>query len=266
MPNLPSSAVTRSALDFIKSGLRLVGALRSGINLDGGESADCLLVLNDMMDAFNSERAMIFTTGPLLNDQNGVPFTLIASQQAYTVGNALGTENLLTPRPPRLDRVSIMYSASQQTPIELPMDMYDDVQWQGIANKSTPSILPQVCYNDKGFPDMTLKFWPVPTQANPIVLYIWQALTQFPDLQTKFSFPPGYAEAIRFNLAQRFAAEFPCDLQKLPVVMKMASEAKDRLISFNSTSKEMVCDEALVGSYGKMGNIFTSSANRSQRY
>ena len=37
--------------------------------------------------------------------------------------------------------------------------MYDDVQWQGVSNKSSPSILPQVCFVDASnavFPDMVL--------------------------------------------------------------------------------------------------------------
>jgi hypothetical protein len=138
-----------------------------------------------------------------------------------------------------------------------------DVKWQGIANKSVTSLLPQVCYVEENFPDMKVSFWPIPTQANPVVLYPWAALAQFPDLQTPFSFPPGYARAIRYNLAVDLAAEFPCDLTKLQVVMKIAMQAKADIMSLNMKAKEAVCDEALVGSYGKMGNIFTGSSNRS---
>ena len=266
MPNLgPSNTLSRSAGDFIRSSLRLVGSLRSGQNLSGAELTDSQQVLNDLLDSWSADRTTVFVVPRITLDQNQNTLTLIANQQTYTLGNALGNENFLLARPPKLERVSIMYSASQQTPVELPMDMYDDVEWQGVSNKSTSSLLPQVCYVEEDFPDMQLSFWPVPTQANPVVLYSWAALQQFPDLTSPFSFPPGYARAIRYNLAIDLAAEFPCDMTKLPVVQKNAQQALALIRSVNLKAKVAVCDEAIVGSYGKMGNIYTGTANRSLR-
>lgn len=267
MPNLsPTNTQARSASDFIKSSLRLVGSLRSGQNLTGAELKDCQQVLNDLLDAWSARRTTVFVVPRVTVDQNQNTLMLVANQQTYTLGNATGNENLLLTRPARLERVSIMYAASQSTPVELPMDMYDDVLWQGIANKSTPSLLPQVCYVEPNFPDMNLSFWPIPTQANPIVLYPWATLTQFPDLTTPFSFPPAYARALRYNLAVDLAAEFPCDMQKLQLVVKIAAQSKADVESINSPIKEAFCDEALLGGVGGRGNIFTSTGNRSHRY
>lgn len=270
MPVLnPSQTLALSATDFIKSALRLVGALRSGLNLTNDELNDSKLVLNSMLDAFSIERTQIPAVTIQTVDQAQVPLALVANQQAYKLGNVLGTEDFLLPRPSRLERVSILYSASQQTPVELPMEMYDDVAWQGISNKSTPSLLPQGCFVDESsavFPDMVLSFWPVPTQANPVILYLWGLLQQFADLNAKFLFPPGYAEMLRYQLAVRLAAEFPCDLQKFQIVQKLAGDAKARIAGINVRPKEATCDEALLGSDGIMGNIFTGTANRSHRY
>lgn len=270
MPVLvPSNTLARSATQFIMSGLRLVGALRSGLNLSAAELTDCQTVLNDMLDAFSVERVNIPAVTLQTLDQNQKTLTLIPNQQAYTLGNANENENFLLARPSRLERVSIMYSASQSTPVELPLEMYDDVQWQGISNKSVTSILPQGCFVDDSnavFPDMVLYFWPVPTQANPVVLYLWTVLQLFPDLTSNFFFPPAYAEMLRYNLAVRLAAEFPCDLKKFEIVQKLASDSKARVAGINVRPKEAVCDEAITGSYGKMGNIFTGASNRSQRY
>lgn len=266
MPNLaPVNTISRSATDFIKSSLRLVGSLRSGQNLSGDELKDCQQVLNDMLDSWSTDRTTIFVVPRTTLDQNQVALTLKANQATYLLGNSTGNEDFLLARPPRLERVSIMYSASQQTPVELGMEMYDDVKWQSVANKSTPSLLPQVCYVEEGFPDMSLTFWPVPTQANPVVLYLWSALMQFADLTAQFSFPPGYARAIRYNLAVDLAAEFPCDMTKLPLVQAIAAQSKKAIKALNVKAKEAVCDEALVGSDGRMGNIYTSTASRSLR-
>jgi hypothetical protein len=270
MPALnPVQTIALSATDFIKSALRLVGALRSGLALSNDELNDCKMVLNSMLDAFSIERIEIPAITVQTLDQNQVALSLKPNQASYKLGNVLTTEDFLLPRPSRIERVSIMYSASQQTPVELPMEMLDDVGWQGITNKSTPSLLPQVCFVDASnavFPDMVLYFWPVPTQANPVIIYLWTLLQQFSDLTSQVLFPPGYAEMLRYQLAVRLAAEFPCDLQKLPIVTKLAAEAKERIAGINLFAKTAVCDEAIVGSYGKMGNIFTGTANRSLKY
>jgi hypothetical protein len=270
MPVLSSAAtLTRSATDFIKSALRLVGALRSGLGLTNDELNDCKTVLNDLLDSWSAERVMIPAVTIQTLDQNQVALTLKANQQAYKLGNVLGTEDFLLPRPSRLERVSIMYSASQSTPVELPMEMVDDVGWQGVTNKSTPSLLPQLCFADSSnavFPDMVLYFWPVPTQANPVILYLWTVLQLFPDLTSQFLFPPSYARALRYNLAIDLAAEFPCDMTKLPLVQKIAMQAKAVISGMNAIPKEATCDEAIVGSYVNMGNIFTGTANRSLKH
>lgn len=262
----PSGVLQRSAQDLIKSALRLVGALRSGQNLAGDELNDCLLVLNDMMDAFSAERIVIPAVFPLKLDQNQVPFTLIPSQASYTLGNANQNENFLTGRPSRIERVSILYNASQSTPVELPLIMHDDVTWQGVPNKSVTSILPQECFVDESlnvFPDMVIYFYPIPTQANQVIFYIWSVLTLFPDPVSKFFFPPAYSEMLRYQLAVRLAAEFPCDLQKFQIVSKLAGDAKSRVAGINVRARVATSDPALIGSYSKMGNIFSGSANRS---
>jgi hypothetical protein len=270
MPNLsPVSTLSRSAQDFIKSALRLVGALRSGLGLSNDELTDCKTVLNDMLDAFSAERIMIPAVTVQKLDQNQKPLMLQAGKGSYTLGNLNQNEDFLLTRPSRVERVSILYSASQSTPDELPMEMVDDVGWQGVSNKTTTSLLPEVCFPDESnavFPDTVLNFWPVPTQPNPVILYIWMTLQLFPDLGTQFLFPPAYAEMLRYNLAVRLAAEFPCDMQKFELVQKLAGDARTRVAGINVRAKEATCDEALVGSYGKMGNIFTGTANRSQKY
>lgn len=268
MPVLnPTQTLALSATDFIKSALRLVGALRSGLNLQNDELNDCKLVLNSMLDAFSIEKITIPATTVQKLDQNQVALTLKANQQSYKLGNVTGNEDFLLTRPSRVERVSVLYSASQQTPAEEEMDMYDDVQWQGISNKNVTSLLPQVCFVDSSmavFPDMVLNFWPIPTQANPVVLYLWGLLQQFSDLTSQFLFPPGYAEMLRYQLAIRLAAEFPCDLQKFELVKELALQAKTRVAGINVRPKEATVDEALLPSAGR-GNIFTGEANRSHR-
>jgi hypothetical protein len=262
VPNAAGASVTQ----LIVSAMRAVGSLGSGEAADASEIQDAGMILNQMLDAWSAERLSIFVVTPLLVDSNGLTLSLVANQQKYLLGNQVGTEDFFLPRPPRLERVSIFYSASQSTPVEIPMDMYDDVQWQGIANKSTPSILPQVCYREETFPDIALYFWPIPTQANPVALYAWQALTEFADLTLPMTFPPGYMEAIRYNLAVRLFAEFPGDASKFPAVQELARQSKARISSINAPIKVATCDDGLLGTSYPRGNIITGGSSRAHNF
>lgn len=216
-----------------------------------------------MLDSWNAERLMVYEVPYTTVDQNGALLMLQAGKQKYTLGNVNGTEDFKLPRPPRIERVSVLYSASQSTPVEIGLDMYDDVQWQGVPNKSTPSLIPQVCYQEYS-PDGTdyfLYFWPIPTQANPIILYPWQQLNQFPNLQAKFFFPPAYVRGVTFNLAVDLAMEFGTDLTKFPLVVKEAGRSKAVIQAFNIPMKVAWCDEGILGS-GRRGNIFSGGPNR----
>jgi hypothetical protein len=240
--------------------------LRSGNNLSAAELTDSLQVLNDLLDSWSAKSTLVFVSPTITTDQNGATLTLVPSKQTYTLGNLNGNENFLLARPPQIPhglRVSIIINAGSQAPNELPMDMYDDVQWQGVPNKATPSIYPQVCYPEWTFPDMTLSFWPVPTQASPVVIYgAPQALTQFPDLVTAFSFPTGYARAIRYNLALDLFDEFSGDPGKLQGIAARAAQAKGVIESLNSVAREATCDPAILGSDRPMGNIFSGGPSR----
>lgn len=268
MPNLgPNIPTQRSAQQIILSALRLTGALRSGYNATASELSDCLTVLQDMLDAWSAERLVVYALPYTTVDQNGVTLSLKANQQKYVLGNLTGTEDFKLPRPPKIDNVSVLYSASQSTPVEIGMDMYNAKHWQSIPNKSTPSLLPQICYIEPNVDgsDWLLYFWPIPTQANPIVLYPWAALNQFGSLQAKFAMPPAYAKAIRYNLAVDLAAEFSTDLTKFPLVTQTAITSKNviKAINLSMNFPEVWCDEALIGTHAR-GNIFAGGPNRNR--
>src|ERR1700721_1208407 len=102
MPVLPPlNPLALSATDFIKSGLRLVGALRSGLNLAAGELTDCQMVLNSMLDAFSIERTQIPAVSIVSTNTAQVPLSLVPGKQSYKLGSVMGTEDFLLPRPSR---------------------------------------------------------------------------------------------------------------------------------------------------------------------
>ena len=220
-PVMPIPGSTASGLDIIKGAMRAVNILSSGRNPTSDEASDYLAILNQFLDACNAERLMIFTI-PRLG-----PYNLNPGQQAYTVGPG-GYINI--PRPPRIELITILWLGNPQQPSEIPLDMLDYAGWASIPTKNIGSPLPEKVWDDLGSPLRTLSFWPYPNGSSvQAVLYPWAALTQFPNLSTQLSFPPGYLEFLRYNLAVRLD-----NAQITPQVQALATESKARIKSFNS--------------------------------
>lgn len=227
-----------TANDLISSALRLIGVLASGETPSAPEANDGLTILNQMLDAWSTERLALFT----VQRQVVIPAVL---KQAYTVG-AGGDFNI--PRPPRIDRVGVISLTNAVQPLELPVEMLTDVGWEAIPVKNISSSLPLKVWNDLGYPLMTLSFWPIPNVQVNFALYTWTALNQFPDLVTDEEFPPGYLKALRYNLAVDLAPEFGREVP--PVVAAQAISSKATIKSMNSVPLDLRCDEATVNQRG----------------
>jgi hypothetical protein len=104
-------------------------------------------------------------------------------------------------------------------------------------------------YDDNGFPWRTLYLWPVPFVQIGVVIYTWPQLPLFPDLSTDFQWPPGYADALKFNLAVRLSDEFGGFVPPgLPV---QAQQAIAKLKSVNMPLYDLRVDPAITTS-GRM--------------
>jgi len=222
--------------------MRLVGAIAAGETPDDDEAATGLQVLNDMVDSWNAERLMIFTI--TIGE-----FNLTPGQQVYTYGTG---GNFNAPRPAEINRASIVSLANPIQPLELKIDYLTDRNWQeDYPVKNITTTLPLAVYDDGAFPFRNLSYWPIPTVAVKTRLYSWTALTQFPDLCTDITFPPGYPKALRYNLAVDIAAEFPGNPSTLPLVSSVAAETKGLLKAINLPIVETTEDPALIGEGGR---------------
>jgi hypothetical protein len=125
-------------------------------------------------------------------------YPLTPTLQPQTIGVG-GTFN--TSRPVRIERASIVSAGS-----ETPLCILSDAEWQNLQGK-TSAGRPVSLWVDATYPLMGLWLNPIPNVADTLVLYTWQQLNASPQ-PTRFDLPPGYARAIRDNLAKEFAPEF----------------------------------------------------------
>ena len=220
-----------TAYDLISSALRLINVVASGEETPIDEANDGLMVLNDMIDAWNTDRLAIYTT-------RSDDFPYVLGQQSYTLGDG-GDFNM--PRPARIDAMSTIQLTNPGNPVELPIAMYSVSDWQTLVPvKVVQGSLPLICYDDGGFPLRTLNFWPIPVeQPNACRIYSWQSLPA-QTLNSQVSFPPGYRQAFRHNLAVLLAAEFSAPVPA--VVQSTAIESLARIRTINAPDLSLRSD------------------------
>ena len=226
--------------DLIASALRRIGALGQGQTPNASESQDAKLILNSMIDSWNTDRGNLYTVG--VSTQN-----LANGQQTYLMGPNAADFN--TARPVRIEAAALIFSG-----LRWPLDPMGEREWNGIVQRSAQNtlpfqlfeeygitgskldgarwaailstspllVLPWKFYCDYGSPVSKLGFWPVPANAGiSLDLTVWQILSSIDDLTKDlnafYNLPVGYVEALRLNLALKLCTEFGSAIpQELP--------------------------------------------------
>lgn len=222
--------MANTAMAVITSALKLIGVLADGEIPSASDANQGLSVFNDMIDSWNADRLAIYTT-------SAADFPLTLGKQAYTLGPS---GDFSMTRPARIDGMSAILLYNSANPVEVPLAMYSVDDWQNkVPVKIVNGSFPTICYDDGGFPLRSLSFWPIPTASVNVRIYAWQALPA-QALTAAVSFPPGYAEAFRYNLAVRLSAEFSVPASSL--VVELAMEGMARIKTMNAPDLTLQSD------------------------
>jgi hypothetical protein len=224
-----------TALQYITRAMRTVGGVASGEAVSAAEAADGLTILNAMIDSWRLQRLLIFFSTETI-------YPIVAGLQTYTIGP---TGSFVQARPVTIERASSMDYTTATAPLELPLEILTDQQWQQIPVKTTSSKLFTRLRYRLTDPNGTIELWPVPTSTLvKLKLYTPSALTAFIDLATNYVVAPGYEEAIVYNLAKRYAPELGQRLS--PEVNDLAIQSLKWVRLANITLEELVIDPAIL--------------------
>lgn len=215
--------------DLIRGSLRTLGVLAASEPLAAGDEEDALVVLNELLDSWSTERLYVFAT-------LRATATLTPSLSPHTIGTG-GT--ISTTRPIRIDQASVILAAGGD---ERPLALLSDAEWQALTGKSTTGT-PTALWVEAAYPLMRLHLNPIPNAADTLVLYTWQQLTRFLATSEDFDFPPGYARAIRTNLAKELAPSYGVSVSA--ELAMIAEEAKASLKRVNYQPSYLRADEAI---------------------
>lgn len=237
-----------TARDLITASLRLIGAVSSGEAIAASEASDGLGTLNRMLSSWSTESLTIFA--PVRET-----FPLTGSDGQYTIG---ATADFNTTRPVQIKQAFLIDQTSSPS-VEYPVEILSLSQWQDITLKDLNG-LPAYLYIDGAFPTATIYLYPRP-QSSSYTLGLWSEKELSPlALDTTILLPPGYEEAIVYNLAARLAPEYGKALA--PEIVAFATESKANIKRANHRPSYLRCDSELTGMGGGSFNMRSGGFGR----
>jgi hypothetical protein len=238
--------MTRTALAVVTDALKLLGVVAGHEVPTSAEQQDSLARLNELIDSWGTHAQ---TLHALRRDV--VP--LVVNQQTYTI--APTGADIALPTPQTVDAVAWL-SGTGPTAVEVFLDWATDQAYVAQPMKALRGSTPAAVTYTRTHATGELWVWPVPTAVVSLVLYWKQPLAQFPDLVTPLSLAPGYAKALRTNLALELAPEFGRVVD--PNIARLAAESLADIKRQNFPLVEVGIDPALTGG-GAGYNILTDS-------
>jgi hypothetical protein len=185
-----------TALDLVTSAMGIIGVLGQNETPSSSEAATGLKALNNMLALWANDRTFAYTV-----TTNNAPLT--SGVISYTIGTG-GVINIARP-------ITIDYAYVRLNNIDYPMKKISSQDYDSVPYKSNQGF-PQYFYYDHGFPLGTIFIYGAPQDNMTLYFDTWVQLTQFTNLATDLTFPPGYEMAIVHNLAKYLAPRFGMSL------------------------------------------------------
>lgn len=146
-------------------------------------------------------------------------------------------------RPVRIEAANlIIVDSPPASVVQIPIAIATSRWWMSLTVPGVTTMYPEAVYYEPNWPDGSLEFWPVPTQAYPVTLMVPHVLGNTATAATSFSMPPGYQAALMYTLAEVCAAPMRTELN--PVTRVMAAQARSAIQMNNTESIQLITRDA----------------------
>lgn len=239
-----------TGFDLVKSAMRLIQVSASDTDITASELEDGIESLNRMIDQWGVEELMLYQvireTFPLTNGQN-----------PFTIGYG-GDWN--TARPTKIIDAYLTIQAGS-IPVDYPMQVLNYDDYNAIRLKTLTTNFPSYLYYEPAFPIGTVYIYPICAASNEtITITSWKPLCLINDPTCYLELPPGYWEAIVFNLAIRMAEEYQFDIR--PTTAALAQNALRIIKRMNQRTPTLRTDDALMNTSQMRYNIYSDGYGR----
>lgn len=230
------------------------------------EQSVAVYLLQELIDRWNLEDLTVLTVSRhvySLTSGQGSP------ENPYTLGpgSAIPAPTFATTsnsaRPTHLEHASLLLTT--QTPsVEVPLSCYTQDSWNAsqIKDLTTPTQPTSLFYSPTN-PLGTVILWPVPlSSTNQLCLYYGDFLPAFTaNLGAPYVCPPGYAQALRLNLALLMCPYFFINADRVAVLQTMAIDALDTVKAANLKMADLSMDPAYLTGVKPGYNILTDQGS-----
>lgn len=197
-----------TARQIIRKALQKNGVLVMGETPSADEASDGLDSLNSMLASWSNDSITIVS-------RVWETFNLVSGQAAYTIGTGA---NFNTERP-----IFIAEAYVRQNTLDTPLAIISDESYNNWIQQKNIGGIPEALNYDNAYPVGKIRLWPVPSSALQLFILSEKQITQFA-LDDQVNLPPGWQDAIIYNLAIRLAPEYGQPVS--PELQKIANETK----------------------------------------
>ena len=154
-----------------------------------------------------------------------------------------------------------------QIPVSYPMMIMNYDDYNAVRLKTLSTNFPAYLYYQPSFPLAEVYIYPIfapndPSTIGPAYINItsWKPFDVIVDPTAYIELPPGYWEAIVFNLAVRIAEEYQFQIR--PQTVAIGEAALKRIKRMNQKTPTLQTDTALMNTSQMRYNIYSDSFGR----
>lgn len=217
-----------TVLDIVTDAMQESGILTRDETPTNGEAQTGLKMLNRLLGSWSNSAKTQFK-------RTTESFPLVSGTASYTIGSGATFD---TTRPTKIVEAHI-----RQGNIDYPLEIITDKVYQSVTYKGIGS-LPEVLNFTNGYPNATINLYPAPSAAYTLFITSEKPLTTYATTATAVDLPPGWQDALTYNLAVRLAKVFgqPTD----PELTALARQSKAS-ISLNALRNNLLEDKPTFG-------------------
>lgn len=177
-----------TALDLIKSSLRLIRVIDAAETPSAADADTALFTLNALLGQWSAQPNTIYQSAE-------ISLVLTPGDGEYTVGTTGDITTAIT----KIEEAYIRDLSGT----DIPLIIYSESEYQSIPNKDDAGTPIAINYERQD----KVRLWPVPNQAETLRII---ALSPFSSvtLNTDIVYPVEYTDALRFALSRRLAPEY----------------------------------------------------------
>jgi hypothetical protein len=246
---------------IVTGALKELNAISSGSAPQAELMTDGVELLNQIFDDWNAQRGMMYA-------ELFEVFTLQTGGNPTTIGP--GGDFNFTQRPVDIDGIQIILTGGTPNPYVY-CRKRDKQWWQTLSSPTTTASYPTDFYYDPTWdpgaasPLGSIYFWPPPTTAYQCQVWMRGVLAQV-TANTTMSLPPGYAYAMRMELAGRGSQAWRKPWTSQQQDARIAAVEKVMANNNNDPMRIMTRDAGMPGSPTKgLPNFFWPSGLMSGR-